>query len=191
MQSQPGHFRLDACTRLQLHGKSAQRAADYLLSLLRRSHDLVLPACHHASGTLLLQIDAQRFPATTSAEAYRLDISTQQVKILAPDKRGLLYGAISLWQLATANTSGETVMLPAVHIEGAPRFPLRGYMLDSARQFQSMAQTEQLLDAMAIHKLALQAFVLVAPHLIERVGQVAQDVEFVEHDGRIGCVLVH
>lgn len=81
-------------------------------------------------------------------EGYRLSSSASGATISASDDAGLFYGAVTLWQLASS--SGE---VPAVSISDAPRFPWRGFMLDSARHFQSPEFVKRLIDAMAAHKL--------------------------------------
>jgi len=89
-----------------------------------------------------------------SPEAYSLDVSPQRIVVSAGDERGLFYGAVTLWQLATSGLDdGTPARVRALHIDDAPRFEWRGLMLDSARHFQSVDEIKQLLDAMARHKL--------------------------------------
>jgi hexosaminidase len=74
--------------------------------------------------------------------------------VSARDPRGLLYGAVTLWQLLTADAAGSgPVHLAAVQIRDAPRFAWRGLMLDSARHFQSPEFIERFIDTMVLHKL--------------------------------------
>ncbi|PSJ38999.1 family 20 glycosylhydrolase [Allosphingosinicella deserti] len=82
-------------------------------------------------------------------EGYRLSTSQTGATISAGDAGGFFYGAVTLWQLAT----GGANMVPAVEIEDAPRFAWRGFMLDSARHFQSPQFIKALIDGMAAHKL--------------------------------------
>jgi hexosaminidase len=70
--------------------------------------------------------------------------------VQAGNETGLFYGATTLAQLATGGGNG---VLPAVQIQDAPRFSWRGFMLDSARHFQSLDEIKRVLDAMAAHKL--------------------------------------
>ncbi|QDH71920.1 beta-N-acetylhexosaminidase [Marilutibacter alkalisoli] len=87
-----------------------------------------------------------------SPEAYRLDVAPTGVRVVAAEPAGLFYGAVTLWQLATTQAEGD-IRIPSMRIEDAPRFGWRGFMLDSARHFQSVEQIKKLLDAMALHKL--------------------------------------
>jgi len=149
-----GYFRLDAGASVSIRGEGAGRAADYLHALLEKSHSLALNHVDDEHAKITLVIDQTGFAADASAESYRLEISPERIHIEAPDARGLLYGAVTFWQLASVSRDDKgVVMLPALHIEDTPRFGWRGYMLDSARDFQSVAQIEQILDAMVVHKL--------------------------------------
>lgn len=89
----------------------------------------------------------------TAPEAYALDVSPQEVRIQAPKRAGLFYGAVSVWQLAVQDAAKGPAQLPAVEILDSPRFAWRGFMLDSARHFQSIDTIKSILDAMAAHKL--------------------------------------
>src|SRR5205814_1995305 len=81
----------------------------------------------------------------------------------AGDRRGLFYGAVTLWQLCTASAPVHgSITLPALHIVDAPRFRWRGLMLDSARHFQSPAFIMRYIDWMALHKLNVLGWHLTA-----------------------------
>ena len=83
-------------------------------------------------------------------EAYRLTTSPAGATIAAGDDAGLLHGAVTLWQLATADPAHR---VPGVTIEDGPRFAWRGLLLDSARHIQSPAYIRHLLDWMMANKL--------------------------------------
>lgn len=87
------------------------------------------------------------------AEAYRLAITAEGVTISASQAPGLFYGAVSLWQLLTAQPGDAPVTLAARTIDDAPRFAWRGLLLDSARHFQSAAYIKRYIDWMAELKL--------------------------------------
>src|SRR2546429_571509 len=65
----------------------------------------------------------------------------------------LFSGAVSLWQIPTADGGRGGADIPALRVQDAPRFGWRGLLLDSARHFQSPAFVEQLIDRMARAKL--------------------------------------
>lgn len=83
------------------------------------------------------------------AEAYRLSVGSDGIRIAAGDAAGEFYARQTLAQLAA--TQGDT--LEGVIIEDRPRFSWRGAMLDSCRNFQSVAFIKKFLDLMAYHKL--------------------------------------
>jgi hexosaminidase len=93
--------------------------------------------------------------ATSSdkAEAYALQVAPTGVTITAAKRAGLFYGAVSVWQLAVQDAAKGPAQLPAVSIDDAPRFAWRGFMLDSARHFQSVDTIKSIIDTMAAHKL--------------------------------------
>ena len=92
-------------------------------------------------------------PLARGPEAYTLDVDSSRVVLSATDPRGLLYAAVTLWQLSTAGPPSDTISVPGVHIVDAPRFAWRGLMLDSARHYQSPEFILQFIDWMALHKL--------------------------------------
>jgi len=134
-----------------------RRVAAYFAGLLRTSHGLELKArarddAGAPGGGIRFTLD----PAAPgpSPESYRLEVSPERVVVSARTVRGLFYGAVTLWQLASAQPLNEgAVALPAVRIEDTPRFRWRGLMLDSARHFQSPGFVLRYLDWMALHKL--------------------------------------
>ncbi len=89
------------------------------------------------------------------AEAYALDIGGGRARISASTGAGFFYGAVTLWELLTADSARGPAALQPMSLQDSPRFAWRGLMLDSARHFQPPAEVEQLIDWMALHKLNL------------------------------------
>lgn len=132
----------------------ARRSAEQLAELLRRSRELRLGVRAETSaspGSIRLERSAQAPVAHT--EGYSLDVDTKGVRIAARDGAGLLYGAISAWQLMTPDAHKGPVQLPSVAIGDWPRFSWRGQHLDVARHFHDVATVKHVLDTMALHKL--------------------------------------
>jgi hexosaminidase len=79
--------------------------------------------------------------------------------IQATNQAGLFYGIQTFLQLlppqilATQPVPGVAFTSPCVSITDSPRFSWRGLMIDSARHFWTVAELENMLDAMALHKL--------------------------------------
>ncbi|MGX5729292.1 family 20 glycosylhydrolase [Pseudoxanthomonas beigongshangi] len=150
LQANEGSFLLDAGTPLHAEGEAARRVAGRFADFLAAARGARLALSGPGEGGIVFALD----PAATasSPEGYRLDVTPAGIRVTAADERGLFYGAITLWQLATQAPS-LPARIPAVAIQDAPRFPWRGFMLDSARHFQSLDEIKQILDAMALHKL--------------------------------------
>ena len=142
---------VNAGTPLHAEGEAAQRVATQFADLLARSGG---PRLVPAQGTAAASNGGIRFEIIPtfrdSGESYLLESTAQGVVVQAGNEGGLFYGATTLAQLATGGSDG---VLPAVHIQDEPRFSWRGFMLDSARHFQSLDEIKQVLDAMAAHKL--------------------------------------
>ena len=103
-----------------------------------------------AHGAILLRLSGGQMPP----EGYRLDVTPDRITVTALRRAGLFYGAVSLWQLLTQEQSAATsIDVASVHIADAPRFAMRGLMVDSARHFQSAEFIKSFIDAMALHKL--------------------------------------
>jgi hexosaminidase len=89
-------------------------------------------------------------------EAYELDISAGQVKIVGSDPAGAFYGVQSLlaW-LGPEVFLGTKLPLDMglVHIEDAPRFHFRSLHMDVSRNFQTKETVMRMLDLMAHYKL--------------------------------------
>jgi hexosaminidase len=94
--------------------------------------------------------------ATLGAEAYRLKVTPNEVKITASTPAGILYGIQSFKTLFPANAYAkkqQTIQIPCVDVTDEPRFPYRAVMLDVARNFQSKQQVLKLINLMGVYKL--------------------------------------
>jgi hexosaminidase len=134
---QPGVLRLaDGATLAVPAGDAPARAAATLLAArLAAQHGLALRVVEGDVGTVRFVRGA--VAGKTGDEAYALTVAPGGAVITAPGDHGLLYGAMSLEQLAGAPGKGA-VSLPAVTLADAPRFAWRGLMIDTARHFQPL-----------------------------------------------------
>lgn len=151
VQTADGAFVLDQATTIAVPRGDAEagRAAAYFADLMQRTRGLHLAVREDYSGP-----DAVAFRrGELKPDAYDLTVRGTGVTITGGDFGGLLYGAVSLWQLATADEGQGAARIGAVSIEDAPRFGWRGLMLDSARHYQSPEFIKQFIDWMALHKL--------------------------------------
>jgi hexosaminidase len=155
---EPGTFALRAGVEVtSARDREAARIAAYFAELLDGSHGLRLRVRTHdnhpsRAGGIAFVLDPRAPEA--SPESYQLEVTPRLVRVSAREPRGLFYGAVTLWQLASAQPLRDgTLALPGVRIEDTPRFRWRGLMLDSARHFQSPEFILRYLDWMALHKL--------------------------------------
>ncbi|HUP28612.1 MAG TPA: family 20 glycosylhydrolase [Usitatibacter sp.] len=127
----------------------AQRAAQWLVQLVERSHKVKLRVVPEASGRAI------RFKrmddSSLGEEGYRLTAWSGMAVVSAKDDAGLVHGATTLWQLVATGKGGLAV--PPVDIVDMPRFRWRGILLDSARHYQSPEFLHAFIDWMAVHKL--------------------------------------
>ncbi len=156
-QALEGSFTVTPHTAIAVpHDAKVEWTAHYFADLLARTRSLTL-AVKRTTGAppahaITFALDAG--DRVTSDEGYELRIAAKGIAVSARHPRGLLYGAITLWQLMTADGKRSgTVHLDAIEIHDAPRFAWRGLMLDSARHYQSPKFIEHFLDTMAVHKL--------------------------------------
>jgi hexosaminidase len=151
-----GAFALTAKTRIFVAkgDVEAQVVAGQLSDMLLKARGLKLAVVEGAPAVGEAAIVLARGAASSDkAEAYALRVAPAGVSITAAKRAGLFYGAVSVWQLAVQDETKGAANLPAVSIDDAPRFAWRGFMLDSARHFQSVDTIKSILDAMAAHKL--------------------------------------
>ncbi len=152
-----GWFAVGERTRVSLPlDAAAAQGAQYFVELMRERHPGWLDAAAGGTRPAARSIEFRLVApvAGASPESYQILVSPQRVVVSAGDRRGLFYGAVTLWQLCTASAPVHgSVRLPAVRIVDAPRFRWRGLMLDSARHLQSPEFIMRYIDWMALHKL--------------------------------------
>ena len=108
-----------------------------------------------AKARIILDLNPQ-----LPAEAYKLNVSKEQVRIEASRPAGFYYALQTLKQLMPCNVMAGVATsdhsqwsLPSVEIEDAPRFEWRGFMLDEGRRFFGKDEIKRVIDMMAIYKM--------------------------------------
>jgi hexosaminidase len=144
-EARPGTLKLRAAPRIIAPAAlvSEARFAETLFAPLH------LPKAREAP-TLRLAIGA--VPGQTSPEAYQLLITPDGVTLLGASSAGVYYGLQSLSQRLPTGAVTEAE-LPALILTDAPRFAVRAFAMDVARNFQPKAQVLRVLDLMARYKL--------------------------------------
>ena len=84
-------------------------------------------------------------------EAYLLDVTTKQVKIVANTRTGLFWGIQTLRQSISDSEDGK--YLPWCSIRDWPEFKIRGFMHDNGRNFQSLPLLKEQLEVLALYKM--------------------------------------
>lgn len=104
-----------------------------------------------AGAIAFLQADSRNVPA----EGYRLIVAPDRMEIQASSASGAFYACQTLRQLAAPapGAAAAALRLPCVEITDQPRFPWRGFLLDSSRHFQRPAFIRQFIDALAYYKI--------------------------------------
>ncbi|MFS4417441.1 family 20 glycosylhydrolase [Maribacter sp. 2307ULW6-5] len=102
----------------------------------------------HPNG-IAVRFTKKPLEQTTHPEAYALQVDSM-VTISSPTAQGAFHALQTLKQLFYKE--GETGMLPQVRVVDWPSFQIRGFMHDTGRNYQSVAQLKEQLDMLALYK---------------------------------------
>lgn len=103
--------------------------------------------------TFEIRCSAASKPVQTPGEdeSYKLEVTSAQATLTAPNTLGLLRGMETFLQLVHPDSHG--IAVPAISIEDQPRFAWRGLMLDVSRHWMPIEVVKRTLDGMAAVKL--------------------------------------
>ncbi|MGM5470002.1 family 20 glycosylhydrolase [Flavobacteriaceae bacterium LMO-SS05] len=102
-----------------------------------------------SSKGLNIQIIKQDIPVHNAIEAYRLSMDSE-IKIWASSEKGAYYAIKTLQQIfRIKNKKG---LLPKLQITDWPAFNIRGFMHDTGRNFQSVAQLKEQIEVLSQYK---------------------------------------
>ena len=146
-----GAFSFDADTTIVVHGGAeAERIARDFAARIERSRGFAparrQPEARRAAPSPSRSTRRQSCRAT---RPITLDVTPHGIQVTASAPAGLFYGAVTLWQLASADGQRGATTIAAQHIEDAPRFAWRGLMLDVARHFRSVDDVKALMASSA------------------------------------------
>ena len=161
----PGDFRLKPTSNVCLAARHDDPHARWIGDQLAERLSLENVCCRWLGdldssvapiGSIVIVIDPGK--TELGAEGYLLTVKSDMVTIYASDNRGAYYATETLVQLVEqsdgdARNNGDGRHLPCVRIKDRPRFVWRGFMLDSARHFQSVELIKSWIDRMALLKL--------------------------------------
>jgi hexosaminidase len=152
VQASSAGYTVNARSRISGNDDAARTVASQFTQLLGKTSPLQLAVADCAKAVADIHFLLEPAKADAMEGSYRLDVTAKGITVRAGSSAGLFHGAMTLLQLLTPASTAD-VPVPAVSITDAPRFSWRGFMLDSARHFQSVDDIKLLIDAMALHKL--------------------------------------
>lgn len=93
--------------------------------------------------------------AALAPEAWEMTIDANGIAVSAGDLNGAIYALTALGQMlfAATITGDPAAVLHGVKIHDEPRFAKRGFLLDSARHFQSKQEIKKLLRVLALFRI--------------------------------------
>ncbi|MCR4921407.1 MAG: beta-N-acetylhexosaminidase [Bacteroidaceae bacterium] len=88
--------------------------------------------------------------ASDNPDAYQITVDKKGILVQGASESGVFYGIQTLRKSIEQET-GDSVLLPWVVIQDAPRFQYRGAMLDCARHFFPADFIKTFIDILALH----------------------------------------
>lgn len=153
MQKGQGAFTFQSSTVIAVPGEEQQPVARWFASLFKTSAGFEPKVEVSTQGNVQLVLDN-----SLKEEAYKLDITSDLLKITASTNRGFFYALQSVRLLLPADIDAaqkeaSNWSVPAMTVYDEPRFAYRGFMLDVARYFMPKEDVMRLIDCMAMVKL--------------------------------------
>ncbi|NLU92024.1 family 20 glycosylhydrolase [Chitinophaga sp. Ak27] len=151
VQSDTGSFVFSARTLISIdvaEARTVQFFTDHLRRSTRFDNKVVAHADNSSQPELLI---TNKGAAQLPEEGYRLQVTSTRITLTGKGA-GLFYGMQTLLQLLPMQAK-DTILIPCMRIEDAPRFSYRGLMLDVSRHFFTVKEIKNLLDLMAAYKL--------------------------------------
>ena len=167
IEPREGRLVLGDKVRLVVTGpEPASFAGERLAELLREEFDVSLPVtAEEGQAFQILLLPDGRAPVfpplaeaakTLDKEGYTLEIGAAGARVQSPTAQGLFWGAMTLRQCLAA--SEGHLSAPGVRITDWPRYPWRGFMIDSGRSPNSLAQIKRIIRICSAFKLNFVVF---------------------------------
>lgn len=158
LEQRDGSFLITPATSVVAEGPAAGEASKLIEALAPAlGYRLQLAAPSTAKSAIQLAIEPS-LREQLGEEGYELETTTDGVIIRAAAPAGLFYGVQTFRQLlppaacSRQKVDGVPWTVPCVRIKDQPRFAWRGLLIDPARHFIPVADVEQFIDTMALHK---------------------------------------
>lgn len=134
-------------------------------------HYRIVPGAAGAS-IVLAQEKKENLEETGNGEAYRLEITSEGVRICGSSSRGLLWGVQTLRQILRQ----ECGTLPCLLVEDAPDIPNRGFYHDTTRgRIPKLSWLMQLADTLSFYKINQLQLYVEHSYLFEGLSEVWRD----------------
>lgn len=135
-----GMFELSNATKITV-GRDVKKTTE-LTEFINYLHN----AIHKSSGKTTTEIEFVKND-NIAEEGYHLDISTHKIIVSYCHEAGLFYAKNTLSQLI-----GNHTKIPNLHMEDAPAYAWRGFMLDVSRHFFTIDYLKKTIDRMSFFK---------------------------------------
>lgn len=141
----------DKTTVYYVSGDEKQRKnAEFLAAYFKEVTGLELETTDKKTKS---QIQLLLEPGDENTESYSLEVNKQAVTIKSSSYVGIFYGIQSVMKALPIVKNVKNITLPAVHIQDAPRFHYRGFMIDVGRHYFSVPYLKKLIDIFAMHNI--------------------------------------
>ena len=160
LEEKQGKFIFNKETRIILKDKNAEAPLRFLTDRLTRIAQLPLKiqnSTKSISGNYVVFSRAN--DPTLGNEGYKINISPEQIQVLADKEAGFFYAIQSLLQLLPpeiySNTTAYTNewSIPAANITDIPQFEYRGLHLDVGRHLYPVSFIKKYIDLMSMQKM--------------------------------------
>ena len=147
-QGDRGKYRLPSVIKLRCSAPFAAQFAEELQATARKAsgQDIKVEPVTEGEAHICIRPETDCHMGT---EGYALSISPDGVQLAAESEKGLFWGTRTLLQMIVSGQGS----LPCGKAEDAPRFGLRGFMLDIARLPVPMDYLRNLVRTMAWYKM--------------------------------------
>lgn len=154
MTAATGTFKLTAATKLVVANDADLNAAQFLNDYLQQYLGFQLPVTKQRGGNSIV-LSTRQHIAAPGNDGYAFTSGPTGITIDGETGAGTFYGVQTLIQLLPANPAPgmQSVAIPAVRINDAPRFQYRGMHLDVTRHMFPLSFIKKYIDYLALHKM--------------------------------------
>ncbi|WP_017259414.1 glycoside hydrolase family 20 protein [Pedobacter arcticus] len=147
-----GSFTLNPQTVISLNGKrkTLKPVATFLAAAIQQISGYNVSVKHKSTNVIELSLTNNQ---EIGEEGYKMQVSSNRIKIEANTPAGIIYGIQSLLQTLPQIRTNAVLKVPAMEIVDFPRFKWRGMHLDVSRHFFGPEVVKEYINLMATYKL--------------------------------------